>query len=112
MVLLKMKQISEAKYFLQYGSRLTSRLGKKVEKAVVTVPAYFSDSQRNATKDAGAIAGLHVLRIINEPTAAAIAYGLDSKSPKRRMFSFSILVVELSMFLSLPSPTVSLPSKQ
>lgn len=52
-------------------------LGEKVEKAVITVPAYFSDSQRQATKDAGRIAGLEVLRIINEPTAAALAYGLD-----------------------------------
>ncbi|KAG5459270.1 MAG: heat shock protein 70, partial [Olpidium bornovanus] len=68
MVLVKMKEIAEAK------------LGKEVKKAVVTVPAYFNDSQRLATKDAGAIAGLDVLRIINEPTAAAIAYGLDRKS--------------------------------
>ncbi|MBQ7647025.1 MAG: Hsp70 family protein, partial [Clostridia bacterium] len=52
-------------------------LGEKVEKAVITVPAYFSDAQRQATKDAGKIAGLEVLRIINEPTAAALAYGLD-----------------------------------
>ena len=52
---------------------------KTVKRAVVTVPAYFNDSQRQATKDAGAIAGLEVLRIINEPTAAAIAYGLDKK---------------------------------
>ena len=51
--------------------------GGKVSEAVVTVPAYFNDSQRQATKDAGAIAGLNVLRIINEPTAAALAYGLD-----------------------------------
>ncbi len=65
MVLVKMKEIAE------------SYLGKEVKKAVVTVPAYFNDSQRQATKDAGAIAGLEVLRIINEPTAAAIAYGLD-----------------------------------
>ena len=65
MVLVKMKEISEA------------YLGKAVKKAVVTVPAYFNDSQRTATKDAGQIAGLEVLRIINEPTAAAIAYGLD-----------------------------------
>ena len=65
MVLTKMKEIAE------------SYLGKEVKKAVVTVPAYFNDSQRQATKDAGAIAGLEVLRIINEPTAAAIAYGLD-----------------------------------
>ena len=52
-------------------------LGGEVKDAVITVPAYFNDSQRQATKDAGAIAGLNVLRIINEPTAAAIAYGLD-----------------------------------
>jgi L1 cell adhesion molecule like protein len=65
MVLTKMKQIAE------------SYLGQEVKSAVITVPAYFNDSQRQATKDAGAIAGLNVLRIINEPTAAAIAYGLD-----------------------------------
>ncbi len=57
-----------------------SYLGEKVEKAVITVPAYFNDSQRQATKDAGKIAGLEVLRIINEPTAAALAYGLDKKA--------------------------------
>merc|ERR1711912_120023 len=68
MVLGKMRTIAEA------------FLGKDVKNAVVTVPAYFNDSQRQATKDAGAIAGLNVLRIINEPTAAAIAYGLDKKS--------------------------------
>ena len=67
MVLTKMKETAE-----QY-------LGKTVKDAVVTVPAYFNDSQRQATKDAGVIAGLNVLRIINEPTAAAIAYGLDKK---------------------------------
>ncbi|XP_039256758.2 heat shock 70 kDa protein-like [Styela clava] len=67
MVLVKMKETAE------------SYLGSKVKDAVVTVPAYFNDSQRQATKDAGAIAGLNVLRIINEPTAAAIAYGLDKK---------------------------------
>src|SRR5512136_784876 len=54
-------------------------LGEKVTDAVITVPAYFNDSQRQATKDAGAIAGLNVIRIINEPTAAALAYGLDKK---------------------------------
>jgi len=68
MVLSKMKEISEA------------YLGHEVKDAVITVPAYFNDSQRQATKDAGAISGLNVLRIINEPTAAAIAYGLDKKS--------------------------------
>ncbi|MCW5838947.1 MAG: Hsp70 family protein, partial [Anaerolineales bacterium] len=55
-------------------------LGEKVSQAVITVPAYFNDSQRQATKDAGKIAGLEVLRIINEPTAAALAYGLDKKA--------------------------------
>src|SRR3989449_5258538 len=54
-------------------------LGEKVTEAVITVPAYFNDAQRQATKDAGKIAGLEVLRIINEPTAAALAYGLDKK---------------------------------
>ena len=68
MILTKMKGISE------------TYLGEEVKDAVVTVPAYFNDSQRQFTKDAGAIAGLNVLRIINEPTAAAIAYGLDKKS--------------------------------
>lgn len=73
MVLTKMKEIAEIK------------LGAKVEQAVITVPAYFGDNQRQATKDAGDIAGLKVLRIINEPTAAAIAYGLGAgKSDKER----------------------------
>merc|ERR1719461_1670778 len=66
MVLQKMKQTAEA------------TLGKTVTQAVVTVPAYFNDAQRQATKDAGRIAGLNVLRVINDPTAAAIAYGLDN----------------------------------
>src|SRR5205085_11036468 len=56
-----------------------SYLGEKVTEAVITVPAYFNDSQRQATKDAGRIAGLNVLRIINEPTAAALAYGMDKR---------------------------------
>ncbi len=68
MVLQKMKQDAEAK------------LGEPITQAVITVPAYFDDSQRNATKDAGRIAGLEVLRIINEPTAASLAYGLDKKT--------------------------------
>ena len=55
-------------------------MGEKVTQAVITVPAYFNDSQRQATKDAGKIAGIEVLRIVNEPTAAALAYGLDKKS--------------------------------
>ena len=58
-------------------------LGEKVEEAVITVPAYFNDSQRQATKDAGTIAGLNVKRIINEPTAAALAYGLDKSGDKK-----------------------------
>ena len=58
-------------------------LGDKVTEAVITVPAYFNDSQRQATKDAGNIAGLKVLRIINEPTAAALAYGLDKKGDEK-----------------------------
>jgi len=71
MVLIKMKETAEA------------FLGHAVTKAVITVPAYFNDSQRQATKDAGAIAGLEVLRIINEPTAAAIAYGLDKSNDSK-----------------------------
>ena len=70
MILQKMKETAEA------------YLGEKVEQAVITVPAYFNDAQRQATKDAGKIAGLEVLRIINEPTAAALAYGLDKKEGK------------------------------
>jgi molecular chaperone DnaK len=58
-------------------------LGEKVTDAVITVPAYFNDSQRQATKDAGRIAGLNVLRIINEPTAASLAYGLDKKKDEK-----------------------------
>ena len=68
-----------------------SYLGEKVTQAVITVPAYFSDSQRQATKDAGKIAGLEVLRIINEPTAAALAYGLDKGENKNQ----KILVYDL-----------------
>ena len=71
MILQKMKQTAE------------DYLGHKVDKAVVTVPAYFNDSQRQATKDAGRVAGLDVLRIINEPTAAALAYGLDKKKDEK-----------------------------
>ena len=60
-----------------------SYLGEPVTEAVITVPAYFDDSQRKATQDAGRIAGLNVLRIINEPTAAAVAYGLDNEAPQK-----------------------------
>ena len=63
-----------------------SYLGEEVTQAVITVPAYFNDAQRQATKDAGKIAGLEVLRIINEPTAAALAYGLDKKKQKQSLF--------------------------
>ncbi|MEQ2177604.1 Heat shock cognate 71 kDa protein [Goodea atripinnis] len=96
MVLTKMKEISEA------------YLGKPVTNAVITVPAYFNDSQRQATKDAGTISGLNVLRIINEPTAAAIAYGLDKKVGGERnvlifdlgggTFDVSILTIEDGIF--------------
>src|SRR5512136_3211216 len=64
-------------------------LGTKVEKAVITVPAYFNDNQRQATKDAGQIAGLEVVRIINEPTAAALAYGLDKAEKEMKILVFS-----------------------
>ncbi|GMH48635.1 hypothetical protein TL16_g00337, partial [Triparma laevis f. inornata] len=95
MVLIKMKEIAEA------------YLGKEVKNAVVTVPAYFNDSQRQATKDAGSIAGLNVLRIINEPTAAAIAYGLDKKGEEKNVlifdlgggtFDVSLLTIEEGIF--------------
>ncbi len=65
-------------------------LGDKVEKAVITVPAYFNDNQRQATKDAGTIAGLEVVRIINEPTAAALAYGLDKSGQERKILVFDL----------------------
>ena len=78
MVLTKMKTVAE------------NFLGTKVKNAVITVPAYFNDSQRQSTKDAGTIAGLNVLRIINEPTAAAIAYGLDKKDKERNILVFDL----------------------
>lgn len=90
-VLLKMKEAAEA------------FLGEKVSGAVITVPAYFNDSQRQATKDAGRIAGLDVKRIINEPTAAALAYGLDKKSGDRKVAvydlgggTFDVSIIELA----------------
>ncbi|KAL0345904.1 UNVERIFIED_CONTAM: Heat shock protein [Sesamum radiatum] len=98
MVLTKMRETAE------------SFLGYQIKNAVVTVPAYFNDSQRQATKDAGAIAGLNVLRIINEPTAAAIAYGLDKKASRRGeqnvlvfdlgggTFDVSLLTIEEGIF--------------
>uniref|UniRef100_A0A1W7RAC2 Heat shock 70 kDa protein cognate 3 n=1 Tax=Hadrurus spadix TaxID=141984 RepID=A0A1W7RAC2_9SCOR len=78
MVLSKMKETAE------------SYLGKKITNAVVTVPAYFNDAQRQATKDAGVIAGLNVMRIINEPTAAAIAYGLDKREGEKNILVFDL----------------------
>ena len=78
MILTKMKTVAE------------NFLGTKVKNAVITVPAYFNDSQRQSTKDAGTIAGLNVLRIINEPTAAAIAYGLDKKDKERNILVFDL----------------------
>jgi len=96
MVLAKMKECAE------------SYLGNKVTDAVVTVPAYFNDAQRQATKDAGTISGLNVKRIINEPTAAAIAYGLDKKDNRERnvlifdlgggTFDVSLLSIEDGIF--------------
>jgi len=97
MVLVKMKETAEA------------YLGQPVTEAVITVPAYFNDSQRQATKDAGVISGLQVLRIINEPTAAAIAYGLDKKKGAKEAnvlifdlgggtFDVSILTIEEGIF--------------
>ncbi|XP_024980619.1 heat shock 70 kDa protein [Cynara cardunculus var. scolymus] len=98
MVLVKMKETAEA------------FLSQPIKNAVVTVPAYFNDSQRQATKDAGAISGMNVMRIINEPTAAAIAYGLDKKSQRRGeqnvlifdlgggTFDVSLLTIEEGIF--------------
>ena len=97
MILVKMKEIAEA------------YLGKDVKNAVITVPAYFNDAQRQATKDAGAIAGLNILRIINEPTAAAIAYGLDKQNDDNEKnvlifdlgggtFDVSLLTIEEGIF--------------
>merc|ERR1719361_2567660 len=96
MVLSKMKTTAE------------SYIGGKVEKAVITVPAYFNDSQRQATKDAGRIAELEVLRIINEPTAAAVAYGLDKTGESEKnvlifdlgggTFDVSLLTIDEGVF--------------
>jgi len=78
----------------------------QVEKAVVTVPAYFNDSQRQATKDAGRIAGLDVLRIINEPTAASLAYGFEKKSNETILVfdlgggTFDVSVLEVNIYFS------------
>jgi len=94
MILTKMKETAE------------NYLGKEVKHAVITVPAYFNDAQRQATKDAGTISGMNVMRIINEPTAAAIAYGLDKKAEKNIMvydlgggtFDVSLLTIDNGVF--------------
>ncbi|KAL9271107.1 Luminal-binding protein 5-like protein [Drosera capensis] len=94
MILMKMKEAAEA------------YLGKKIKDAVITVPAYFNDAQRQATKDAGVIAGLNIARIINEPTTAALAYGLDKKGEKNILvfdlgggtFDVSILNIDNGVF--------------
>jgi L1 cell adhesion molecule like protein len=95
MILVKMKETAE------------NYLGKKIKNAVITVPAYFNDSQRQATKDAGVIAGLNVLRIINEPTAAAVAYGFDKQMNEQNIlifdlgggtFDVSLLTIEEGVF--------------
>jgi len=94
MILNKMKDIAE------------TYIGQSVKNVVITVPAYFNDAQRAATKDAGAISGLNVVRIINEPTAAAIAYGLDKKGEKNILvfdlgggtFDVSVLTIENGVF--------------
>ena len=95
MVLAKMKDTAE------------NYLGQEVKHAIVTVPAYFNDAQRQATKDAGTIAGLEVIRIINEPSAAAIAYGLDKKSGEKNIivydlgggtFDVSVLTIDNGVF--------------
>ena len=78
MILIKMREIAE------------NYLGREIKHAVVTVPAYFNDAQRQATKDAGTIAGLDVLRIINEPTAAAIAYGIDKREGEQNIIVFDL----------------------
>jgi molecular chaperone DnaK (HSP70) len=92
-----------------------SYLGKSISKAVITVPAYFNDAQRQATKDAGRIAGLDVERIINEPTAAALSYGMNNKEGLIAVFdlgggTFDISILEISngvfevYFLTCDSP--------
>merc|ERR1712146_137826 len=94
MILVKMKETAE------------NYLGKEVKHAVITVPAYFNDAQRQSTKDAGTISGMNVLRIINEPTAAAIAYGLDKKTEKNILvydlgggtFDVSLLTIDNGVF--------------
>ena len=98
MILTKLKEDAE------------SYLGEKVTEAVITVPAYFTDAQRQATKDAGKIAGLDVKRIINEPTAAALAYGVDKEQDQKIMVydlgggTFDVSIIELSL-IHISEPT-------
>lgn len=87
MILTNQKEIAE------------SYLGEKVTDAVITVPAYFNDAQRQSTKDAGVIAGLNVLRIINEPTAASIAYGIDKKTSEKKVMIFDMGGKQVYCFL-------------
>jgi hypothetical protein len=113
----KPKQFSPPEISAMILSKLKTdaetRLGEKITEAVITVPAYFNDSQRQATKDAGRIAGLEVLRIINEPTAASLAYGLDKKKDEKIAVydlgggTFDISVLEISLFpwRRWPAPT-------
>ena len=105
MILGKMKEVAE------------SYLGEKVTNAVVTVPAYFNDAQRAATKDAGTIAGLNVLRVVNEPTAAALAYGLDKTDQERQIVvydlgggTFDVSILTCLLYTS-PSPRDGLLSR-
>merc|ERR1719218_450036 len=99
MVLTKMKEVAE------------NYLGKEVKHSVITVPAYFNDAQRQATKDAGTISGMNVLRILNEPTAAAIAYGLDKKSGTEKNILIFDLGGQPSMCPFLPWKKVSFKLK-
>jgi molecular chaperone DnaK len=91
-------------------------LGEKVTDAVITVPAYFNDAQRSATKDAGKIAGLNVLRIINEPTAAALAYGLDKKANETIMVfdlgggTFDVSILEVGDGVFEVKATMAIPT--
>lgn len=88
MILGKMKEVAEG------------YLGEKITNAVVTVPAYFNDAQRAATKDAGTIAGLNVMRVVNEPTAAALAYGLDQGDAEKNIIVYGMLDCNHDVFVS------------
>ncbi|KAL3365768.1 hypothetical protein AABB24_010748 [Solanum stoloniferum] len=101
------KVIISAMILTKMKETIGAYLGKKINDAVITVSAYFNDAQRQATKDAGVIAGLNVAKIINEPTAATIAYGLDKKDGEKNIivfdlgggtFDVSILTIDNSVF--------------